>query len=226
MSKILLISGFNTHPEENDGVDIYIIFKIYYMFSGRELDIFRYKTDELLNDVYQRMCCILDKKTHDLIITHSMGSGLFLRYIYDYGDDRKAIICQPYIQATAISKFISNIPFVSYIKVPKCIAIPNHMIAEGGNILNDKFNLINFAQPYTAINSLFLSEDDIVNVIKKHKHIRLIYSDDERVSPMSDVLIKCLSDKIIFVPCKHVPFINVFQMNEFYEAFTEANRRL
>jgi hypothetical protein len=58
--KILFVSGFNTHPDEQqDGIDLYSAFDIYFKFSNNKLEYFRYKTTESLHHVYERLYDIL-----------------------------------------------------------------------------------------------------------------------------------------------------------------------
>ena len=226
MTKILFISGFNTHPDDSNGVDLYLVFKIYYMFSGHELEFFRYDNGEPLNNVYCRLKAILDTKVHDLILTHSMGSCLFLRYVFEHGDKRNAILCMPFIHATPFNKLICALPLMSNCRLPKCLVLPNHLLLEGGNPLNDEIRLINLSQPICAINHFFLSDENLVKTIGEYTNLRIIYSEDEQISPISEDILRVLGSKVLYIPGKHVSFGNAIQMNEFFEAFTEANTEL
>jgi len=226
MTKILFISGFNTHPDDSKGVDLYLVFQIYYMFSGHEVEFFRYETGEPLHDVYCRLKSILYTKSHDLIITHSMGSCLFLRYVFEHGDKRNVIMCMPYIHATPLNQLICALPLVSYCRLPKCLVLPNHLLLEGGNPLNDEIRLINLSQPVCAINHFFLSDENLIKTIGEHANLRIIYSEDEQISPISDAILQSIDDKVIYIPGKHVSFGNAIQMNEFFEAFTAASKQL
>ena len=104
MSNILFVCGFYTHPEERNGCDMYCSFDIYFNFSDYKINYFQYKTTEDLFDVYQRLKDILDTKKHDLIITHSMGSCLVMKYIHETQDKRPCIMCMPFIHTSFINK--------------------------------------------------------------------------------------------------------------------------
>jgi len=132
----------------------------------------------------------------------------------------------PFIHATPFNKLICALPLMSYCRLPKCLVLPNHLLLEGGNPLNDEIRLINLSQPVCAINRFFLSDENLVKTIGEYTNLRIIYSEDEQISPISEDILKCIDDKVIYIPGKHVSFGNAIQMNEFFEAFTAACKQL
>lgn len=226
MVNVLFVSGFNSCLEECENVDIYAAFKLYFMFSNDRLEFFQYKTFESLDEVYQRLKTILDTKRHDLLVTHSMGSCLLLKYIHETGDRRKTIMCMPFIQTSPLFKLITRIPLAKYMYLPKFIIVPNHNLFEGGNWFNDDVRLTPMYQPVTAVNEFFMSDDTIVHLIQSHKHIKIIYADDEQISPISKDLLDRIHKHVVYVIGKHVSFASVICMTDFFETFTRTRELL
>jgi hypothetical protein len=223
MTKLLFICGFNTHPEEqNDGniTDIYCAFNIYFQFSNYEVDYFRYKTTEDLFDVYQRLNDILDTKKHDLVITHSMGSCLAMKYIHETQDKRHYVMCMPFVHTSTILKLLSNIPFIQYLYLPKCCVLPNNTLVDGGNILNDEMKPISCNQLQISIQHFFLPDEQLVETINSN-NIHIIYAKNESVSQIdSKILDQIKTEKKTFSNGKHVSFSNSYHMSNFFEILT------
>jgi hypothetical protein len=222
MSNILFVCGFNTHPEQQNGTDLYCSFDIYFKFSDYKINYFRYKTTEDLFDVYQRLKDILDTQKHDLIITHSMGSCLVMKYIHETQDKRPCIMCMPFIHTSFISKLMSNIPLLEYLYIPKCCLIPNHHVVDGGNILNDELKLIYCNQVKTSIKYFFLTDEQLVETINTN-NIQIIYALNELISPIDPfILSQIKSGKISYSSGKHTSFGNIFHMSNFFDKFTNT----
>lgn len=226
MSKVLFVSGFNTHPEEHDNMNLYSSIEVYFKFSNTEVTFFRYKTTEDLRVVYLRLEKILNTKEHDMIITHSMGSCLAMKYIAETNDTRKIIMCMPFITTSRIMRLATYIPLIQYIYVPKCCMIPNHTLYAGGNILNDEVTPVCCNQIYFAITDFFLDEDELIKVIKNHKNLRIIYADNEKVSPIDSSTITQIIEKVTFTKGKHCSFANIIQMSDFFEVLTSQFKKL
>lgn len=225
MVNVLFVCGFNTHPEEQDGINLYTAIEVYFKFSNVNLSFFRYKTTDDLRAVYQQLADILDTREHDLIITHSMGSCLCLRYIADTNDTRKIVMCMPFISTSNAMKCMTHIPLIQYAYVPKCCLIPNHTLYDGGNILNDNMKLVSFQQVYFAISDLFLNEDELVCVINDHPDLRVIYAENELVSPINGSILSQIRGKVSFSRGKHVSFANVVDMGDFFDVLTTQLRK-
>jgi hypothetical protein len=71
-----------------------------------------------------------------------------------------------------------------------------------------------------------LSDENLVKTIGEYTNLRIIYSEDEQISPISEDILRVLGSKVLYIPGKHVAFGNAIQMNEFFEAFTAANTEL
>jgi hypothetical protein len=223
--KVLFVSGFNAHPDNQHGSDLYTSFDLYFRFSNYEVTFFRYKTTEPLNDVYKRLTDILDTKQHDLILCHSMGSCLAVKYIQHTGDKRRFILCMPFLQASLFTRLLGKIPILQHIYVPKCCLLPNHMIFDGGNILNDEITPVACNQVYSAVHDFFLPEDELIQTVNTH-NIHIIYSINEMVSPIDpQTLALFKTDRISYSKGKHVSFSNAYYMGDFFEVFTNVLKK-
>jgi len=226
MNKVIFVCGFNTHPDEDNGINPYTAFELYFKFSNTDVTFFRYKTTEDLAAVYCRLSKILDTKEHDTIITHSMGSCLCLKYIAETNDMRKIIMCMPYISASKFVRFITYLPFIQNVSIPKCCMVPNSALYYGGNMFNDDAKLVSFNQVYFAITKIFLTDDELVRVINNHKNIRIIYAENEQVSPIDSSILSQIIGKVTISKGKHVSFVNVVHMSDFFNVFTEQIKKL
>jgi len=228
MKNILFISGFNTHPEEQKNFNIYSSLEVYFTFSNYTITFFTYKTTENLDDVYKRLFDILITKKHDIIMTHSLGSCLYLKYVSQTNDTRKAILCMPFIHSTTFLKCLSylHIYIVENVYIPKCCVIPNSSLFHGGNILNDDTNLISFHQIHNAINNYFLPENQLVQLINSHQNIRIIYCMEEDVSPIHPSILSQIQTKVTMTKGKHVSFSNIYFMKDFFDAVTDELKKI
>jgi hypothetical protein len=225
--KILFVSGFNSHPNEQPGdVDIYSSFDIYFKFSKNKLEHFRYKTTENLHYVYERLYDVLKTKKHDLVICHSMGCCLAMKYIHETNDKREFIMCMPYIHVSSFIKLLSNIPLIQYLYIPKCCLAPNHILIDAGNIFNDELRFVRCNQIHTAINDFFLPEEKLIQTINSN-NIHIIYSENEFISPIeSHILSQIKRDHISYSKGKHISFSNTYHMSNFFDVFTTALKKI
>jgi hypothetical protein len=223
MKKILFISGFNTHPDEqSDNLDIYSCFYQHFKYSKYKISFFRYKTDEPLEKVYKRMCEQLDYKEYKIIIGHSLGGGLLMKYLSEHEETRKIILLMPFISLPKWKQiafsYLDVIPVTFHL--PKCVAIPNSSLFEGGNLINDKTNMVNLSQITYATNNILLDNEDILRVFKKSKNVVMLYADDETISPIDCGLLERIEQKI-YVKGKHVSFADIVTNKKFFEEFSK-----
>ena len=218
--KILIVSGFSTHPDELNSACVYSAFDIYFKFSDTELDYFRYKTTESLHDVYERLYDILKTKKHDLVICHSMGCCLATKYINETRDTRQFILCMPFIHVPLFNKWLTNIPFMQYLYLPKCFLLPNHLVIDGGNLFNDELRFISCNQIHTAIANFFISDEKLIETINTN-NIHIIYSNNEHISPIDgNILSQIKPNRISYSNGRHMSFGNIYNMSSFFDVFT------
>lgn len=223
--KILFVSGFNTHPEEQDMINTYSAFDIYFKFSDSKLDYFRYKTAESLHDVYERLFNILKSNKHDLVICHSMGCCLAMKYVHETKDKRRFILCMPFIHMSLFTKLLSNIPLIQHLYLPKCCLVPNHLLIDGGNIFNDELRFIRCNQIHTAVADFLLPDEKLIQTINTN-NIHIIYSESEFISPIDiNILSQIKRDQISYSKGKHISFSNTYHMSNFFDVFTNALKK-
>ena len=226
MTNVLFVCGFNTHPDEHCGLNMYSAMEIYFKFSDTKITFFRYKTTDDLRQTYRQLATILDTQEHDLIITHSMGSCLCLKYIAETNDTRNIVMCMPFVSTSRIMRWATVIPLIQHCYVPKCCLIPNRTLYDGGNILNDDISLVRCQQVYLAITDLFLDDGDLVRVINAHPSLRIIYAENELVSPIDGDILAQIRGKVAFSKGKHVSFANVVYMGDFFDVLDAQIKKL
>ena len=222
MKEILFISGFNTHPEEQqDNLDIYDSFSQYFKYSKYKIAFFRYKRDESLDIVYKNMCLELLRKEHKIIIAHSLGGGLLMKYLSEHEENRKVILLMPFVSVPKWKQIIFSYLNLSPVKLrlPKFVAIPNSSLFEGGNVINDNATILDLSQITHASNNMFLMDDTIVNIFEKTPDIIMVYADDETVTPIDPLLLDRIEKKV-YIKGKHAAFADPYMTKQFFEEFT------
>jgi len=223
MKEILFVSGFNTHPcEQPNNLDVYDCFHQYFKYSKYKITIFRYKREEPLELVYKHICDLLTTNDYKVIIGHSLGGGLLLKYLSEHEEKRKVILLMPFISVPKWKQvafsYLNLTPFA--LRLPKCVAIPNSSLFEGGNIINDSATMLDLSQITYATNNILLPDDDIVNVFEKTADIIMVYADDETVSPIECRLLDRIEKKV-YVKGKHVSFADIVTVNLFFYEFAK-----
>ncbi len=223
MTKILLVSGFNTHPEEQpDNLDIYDCFIQHFKYSKYKITIFRYKREDPLDMVYTHLYERLSTNEHKVIIGHSLGCGLLMKYLSEHKEKRKVILLMPFISVPKLKQIVFS--YLSFspvaLRLPKFLAIPNSSLFESGNIMNDTAIMLDLSQITYAANNLFLTHDEIVNIFEKTSDIIMMYANDETVSPIECSLLDRIEKKI-YVKGKHASFIDPYTSNYFFEEFAK-----
>ncbi len=217
MKKVLLISGFFSHPDDV-GLDIYCTFNLFFMSSKYELTIFRYRTSEPLESVYER----LEKEipNYSIILAHSMGGCLLMHYlqkhpiVFKLSRKTKYIFMMPFIQRSMIMKVISHIPSIEDLKLFKPLFLPNSKIVSTGNILNEKFEFIPIHQVQYAYKNLLYSDDDIIKVLNSSR-VYLFYATDEKITNISENILNKVKNKQ-FIDGKHAAFADASSIFDFF----------
>ena len=142
---------------------------------------------------------------------HSMGGNLLSRYIKENETNQydNVVLLMPYLQdkLSPLYKF----PFLKYLYLPKCFAIPNGILFADGNIFNDNLYPVSGKQP-TQLE--FMNDEQTVAFFDKYKHVRLIYAKDEtltRIDVIDKINNKCVVDG------KHACFHSIDGKSEFFD---------
>ena len=223
---VLFVCGFNTHPDDQNDNDLYSIFDIYFKYSPYNLYIFRYKLAEELYDVYDRLVYLLENNSYDIVITHSMGGSLIMKYLMNKNNqltDKKIIMLMPFIYKTPLLSCLSYFSFIENLYLPKCLIIPNGNLFSIGNICNDTMWLVSIKQIYQCAADFLLSEQKIVEIINGADNIHIIYVKDEQISSIpNNVLHKIATDKITHIKGKHIAFVDIEYNVDFFKTFSKC----
>ena len=82
--KILFIRGFNTdlHHMNNH----YQNFETFFSFSNYALEYFNYSPDDDIEDVYTKCSQLLKSGTYKIVMAHSLGGCLLMRFCNENND--------------------------------------------------------------------------------------------------------------------------------------------
>ncbi len=219
-NEILFVCGFNTHLEDTH-IDIYQLFDLYFEFSDYKITYFRYKTSENLMDVYDSLYEILKSNQHGIILTHSMGSALVMKYLSMNNDMRKIIMLMPLLHVDKYKKIMTYIPFIKHLCLPKCLAIPNNNLVTEGNMCNDTIYPIFLGQLYTIITYFLLSDENLVSTIQKNKNLTIIYAKNDNVTKIDADILEKIKENLIVIEGKHIVFLDSIFISTFFKLFGE-----
>ena len=216
-NKILLVPGFDPQRTKKEFLDGYIIFKLFFKESNYNLDIFNYSNNEDIIIVYKRLEKLIKKNNYNIILSHSMGGALVFNYCYynDINNFHKIIFIAPLICKIQMIDNLFKIPFISNLSLPKAILLPNSILFEYGNILNDSFNLVPVKQIYQTYTYLIKDEKKVINLFNKNENMYLIYMNDEYITIINDEILKKIKNKKI-IRGKHRVFFECSNLYYFF----------
>lgn len=200
---------------------VYNTFDHFFMMSQYKLEYFNYSPEEDLSVVYARLCDKIENNLYDVIIGHSMGGGLLLKFLTEHKEymdcisktNKKIIFLMPLIDSGNIAyKFLSRIPFLSAY-YPKFITVPNHDAFDGGNILNDDVYPIHNKQPISMYNE-YIDKMDLSIIDKDNCH--MIYAKDERFNIITPTNLDSIKNKTI-LEGKHEMFMEANHSIQFFQ---------
>jgi hypothetical protein len=178
MTKILFIRGFNTFIKPTfDGYQS--ILNVY-----PKMEYFNYSPNDDLHDVNKRLCKKIKDGKYTHLIGHSMGGGLLMRYMYDHKINKsiKIILLMPMIFKTPTNRVITNIPFISNLKIPKGLFIPNSVLYDQGNFCNDEMYFFSLSQFVAMYRDIMLESTQIVDTINSNPNCVLFYATKESLN--------------------------------------------
>lgn len=216
-NKILLVAGFDSIGNKKIFLNSYINFKLFFKESDYNLDIFYYSNSEDIITVYKRLEKLIKKNNYNIILSHSMGSALVFNYCYynDINNFHKIIFIAPLICKIQMIDKLLKIPFISNLSLPKAILLPNSIIFEYGNILNDSFNLVPLKQIYQTYTYLIKDEKKVINLFNKNENMYLIYMNDEHITIINDKMLEKIKNKKI-IRGKHGVFLEYSNLYYFF----------
>jgi hypothetical protein len=182
--------------------------------SSYNLQYFNYSIDEDLHKVYNNLDKKIKNNNYDILIGHSLGGGLLLKYFTNNKESinkyKKIIYLMPLIHQQLIRKFLfDTFSWVKYL--PKYFICPNDSLFDNGNILNDTFVIIpihQLATQYKDISSLDIS---LINNSNSH----MLYVKNELLTPIDSVTLNKITNKTI-INGKHECFNETSNCTEFF----------
>ena len=81
--RILFIRGFNTNTSQFPDKH-YAYFDVLYNSNKNKFTFFHYSNSEDIRSVYARLLDVLGENKHDIVMAHSMGGCLFVKYMSEF----------------------------------------------------------------------------------------------------------------------------------------------
>jgi hypothetical protein len=203
--KILFIKGFNTHKGTDN---IYFAFDIFTLKNKHlVIEYFNYDPTENIQDVYNNLVQQIQTTKYDILIAHSLGGGLLLKYCNenDISGFQKVIFLMPYIHTNPYSlihiasKINMNFSCIENVYLPQCLL--------SSNSVENHYSMIPLKQIIQSHTIVFLNEEDIVKTLNKlnAENGFFVYSKEENVSTIDSSILEQIDD-IIYVDGNHTCF--------------------
>jgi hypothetical protein len=195
----------------------YSSFDNFFMMSEYNLEYFNYSPEDKLSDVYAKLCDKIKNNLYDVIMGHSMGGGLLLKFLTEHKEFitkyNKIIFLMPIIERYIINDIVTNIPFVSDLYLPPALMFPAFRLRDGGNILNDDFAAIR-AKQLAIMNNEYIDKLDLS--IINNKNCYMIYAKGEEFNVMSSSTLNSIKNKTI-LEGKHEMFSEANHSTKFFQ---------
>ena len=217
---ILFIRGFNTNMTSSfdETKFTYSNFDNFFEMSKYDFNYFNYSPEENLDDVYSKLETQLMNGSYTILMGHSMGGGLLLKFLTEHPEKietyTKIIFLMPMITKVFSTELICKIPFIDKMYLPKCLIIPNNNLFNNGNILNDSFKLLCSKQVVTMYNDKNYISKMNLSIIDKPNCV-MIYAKDEMLSTISSDVLEKIENKYI-LEGKHEMFNESNHSNKFF----------
>lgn len=195
---ILFIRGFNTNTSQFPDKH-YAYFDVLYNSSKKnEFTFFHYSNSEDIRSVYARLVDVLSKSRHEVVMAHSMGGCLFVKYMSEFPERlrsfKKIVLLMPLISKVAWIDVVSRIaiaaPFIEDIPVFIPAFLSSTALSDNTNITNDFCNN-NFSELWVpskqvvqCYNDIILPPEQLVRLLNGTPQCVLIHASDETVAPI------------------------------------------
>ena len=199
--KVLFIKGFNTHRNTDN---IYFAFDIYTIKNKSiTIEYFNYEPSQNINDVYNEMKQQIQTTKYNILVGHSLGGGMLLRFCKenDISLFDKIIFLMPYIYTSPYS--LIHILSKMNLLCIEGICLPQGFLSN--NCVENNYLFIPLKQICQVYKHVFLTSADIINTLNSSKNIYFVYANDEKVSPIDDNLLDKIND-VIYVDGNHTCF--------------------
>jgi len=219
---VLFVRGYATDMNSNYACKYtYSSFDKFFMMSSYKLEYFNYSPEDELSAVYARLCDKIENNLYDVIIGHSMGGGLLLKFLNEHKNyvdcmsktNKKIIFIMPLIERYLPIDILAKIPFVPQFYFPKFLSTPNNKLYDDGNILNDDFYPINNKQVGTMYNE-YIDKMDLS--IIDHECCHMIYAKGELFNVILPQTLNKIKNKTI-LEGKHEMFMEASHSTKFFQ---------
>jgi hypothetical protein len=219
---ILFVRGFATDMNSNYvSKYTYSNFDNFFMMSQYNLEYFNYSTEDDLSTVYARLCDKLENNLFDVLIGHSMGGGLMLKFLTEHKEymdcisktNKKIIFLMPLIERSIANDFIAGIPFIENVYLPKLIAFPNNFLYDDGNILNDDVYPV-LGKQFVTMQQKYIDKLDLSIIDQNNCH--MIYAKNELFNVISQKTLNNIKNKTI-LEGKHQMFMEANHSTKFFQ---------
>lgn len=192
---ILFVRGFNT---EMDKHNTYSNFNNFFALSTYKLDYFDYSPRDELDTVYSNLCKKITDGSYTILMGHSLGGGLLLKFLTDHRDCipkfDKIIFLMPYISTSLLYDLLFSIPYSQEMYVPYGLYAPNRCLVSTGNFLNDSYGLVPLKQ-ISTMHHKYIPNMDLT--ILNQKNCILICAESEKITPIPTNTLAEFDNKII-----------------------------
>ena len=156
--------------------------------------------------MYNNLVTQIQTIKYDILIAHSLGGGLLLKYCNENENDisgfQKIIFLMPYIYTNPYS-FIHIASMLNITEIENVVYLPQFFLT--GITAENNYSMIPLKQIIQSHTILFLNEEDIVKTINNSKNIFFIYSKEETISQIDTFILEQIND-IIYVDGNHTCF--------------------
>ena len=231
--RILFIRGFNTNTSQFPDKH-YAYFDVLYNSNKNKFTFFHYSNSEDIRSVYARLLDVLGENKHDIVMAHSMGGCLFVKYMSEFPERlrsfKKIILLMPLISKVAWIDVVSRIaiaaPFVEDIPIFIPAFLSSTALSDNTNITNDFcYNFSDLWVPAKQVvqcyNDIILPPDEVVRLLNGTRQCVLLHASDETVAPIDPHCLAQIRRKVQ-VQGKHECFNDSARAVPFFAKLTKV----
>lgn len=207
-AKILFIRGFSTYDVVEKH---YAFFDVVYN-KRNDFSFFYYSNMEDIRSVYARLVAVLRKGRFNVVMAHSMGGCLFVKYMSEFPETlrrfRKIILLMPLISKVAWIDYAFRIaPFTKDIPLFVPLLLSSTDLSDNAVIMNDFYKTVGRRIPFSQLwipqkqvfqcyNDMILPPDELVRLINGTPQCVVFHASNELVAPIDPVTLVQIEKKV------------------------------
>jgi hypothetical protein len=186
--RILFVIGFNTHPDERDGYNVYKQFELYYRNSPDQIEFFRYKTYEKGDEVLFRLKTQIHANKYDAILTHSMGGAFIYRLLNDEQTRpilqkmERIVLMMPLLYIEPSLNLVVNFTGLTDIPILFSLVVPSAKLVSNETVSPNPQLVICKQIKYAYNNLMPTSPFDAVFTINSYPNLRVLFAANDTVA--------------------------------------------